>query len=44
MPIEFGLSFHRAHQLVAGRIQERGSHELCDSACRPQKSAQLHAF
>ena len=44
MPIEFGLSFHRVRQLVVGRIQERGSHELCDSACRLQKSEQLPAF
>ncbi len=44
MPIEFGLSFHRARQLVVDRIQERGSHELCDSAFHPQKSEQLHVF
>jgi hypothetical protein len=44
MPIEFGLSFHHARQLVVGRIRERGSHELCDSACHPQKSARPLAF
>lgn len=44
MPTEFELARRHVHQLVVGRIRERGSRELCDSACRPRKSARPLAF